>query len=166
LDVKNIHGQGYDGASNMCGEWNGLQAKFLEECPYAYYVHCFSHQLQLALVGASKKVTEVHNFFKHLAIVVKTIISSSKRSDDLNSNQVAEMEHLIELDELETGSGANQIRTLQCPGDTRWSSHYDSICSLLKLYRPAYLILRDTATLEVQELHLLLEQKLLVQSSH
>jgi hypothetical protein len=146
LDVRNIRGQGYDGASNMHGEWNGLKAKKLQECPYTYYVHCFSHQLQLALVGASKEVTEVHNFFEHLAIVVNTVISSSKRSDDLNSNQVAEMEHLIELDELETGSGANQIRTLQRPSDTRWSSHYDSICSLLKFYKPTYLVLRDIAT--------------------
>jgi hypothetical protein len=119
LDVKNICGQGYDGASNMHEEWNGLQAKFLEECPYAYYVHCFAQQLQLALLGASKEVIEVHNFFEHLAIVVNNVISSSKRSDDLNSNQVTEMEHLIELDEPETRSGTNQIRTLQCPGDTR-----------------------------------------------
>ncbi|KAK9929163.1 hypothetical protein M0R45_026269 [Rubus argutus] len=37
LQVKNIRGQGYDGASNMSGIWNGLQALFLEECPYAYY---------------------------------------------------------------------------------------------------------------------------------
>lgn len=146
LDVNSIRGQGYDGASNMRGEWNGLQAKFLEECPYAYYVHCFAHQLQLALVGASKEVTEVHNFFGDLATVVNTVIASSKRSDDLNSNQVAEMQDLIELDELETGSGANQIRTLQRPGDTRWSSHYDSVCSLLKLYRPTYLVLKDIAT--------------------
>jgi hypothetical protein len=40
LDVQNIRGQGYDGASNMRGEWNGLQQKFKQECPYAYYVHC------------------------------------------------------------------------------------------------------------------------------
>jgi hypothetical protein len=63
LDVQNIRGQGYDGASNMRGEWNGLQAKFVAECPYAYYVHCFAHQLQLALVAASKEVQEVSNFF-------------------------------------------------------------------------------------------------------
>ncbi|KAK1372545.1 zinc finger MYM-type protein 1-like [Heracleum sosnowskyi] len=29
LNVQNIRGQGYDGASNMRGEWNGLQALFL-----------------------------------------------------------------------------------------------------------------------------------------
>jgi hypothetical protein len=43
LDIQNIRGQGYDGASNMCGEWKGLQALFLNDCPYAYYVHCFAH---------------------------------------------------------------------------------------------------------------------------
>ena len=69
LDIKNIRGQGYDGASNMCGEWNGLQAKFLSDCPYAYYAHCFAHQLQLALVAASKEVPEVSNFFIILVLL-------------------------------------------------------------------------------------------------
>ncbi|PRQ39107.1 hypothetical protein RchiOBHm_Chr4g0421421 [Rosa chinensis] len=45
LQVENMCGQGYDGASNMRGEFNGLQTLFREECPYAYYVHCFAHRL-------------------------------------------------------------------------------------------------------------------------
>jgi len=45
LDVQNIKGQMYDGASNMCGEWNGLQALFINDCPYAYYIYCLAHQL-------------------------------------------------------------------------------------------------------------------------
>ncbi|CAL5426858.1 unnamed protein product [Camellia sinensis] len=55
LSVQNIRGQGYDGASNMSGEWTRLHALFCAECPFAYYVHCFAHRLQLALVGASKQ---------------------------------------------------------------------------------------------------------------
>jgi hypothetical protein len=145
LDVQNIRGQGYDGASNMRGEWNGLQAKIMAECPYAYYVHCFAHQLQLALVAASKEVPEVQNFFDNLTFVVNSVVSSSKRNDDLISNQIAEMEHLFELGDLETGSGANQVENLKRAGDTRWSSHYDSVCSLLKLYKPTYLVLKDIA---------------------
>jgi hypothetical protein len=43
LDIQNIRGQGYDGASNMRGEWNELQALFLNDCLYVYYVHCFAH---------------------------------------------------------------------------------------------------------------------------
>ncbi|KAJ1289910.1 hypothetical protein BS78_02G201200 [Paspalum vaginatum] len=121
--------QGYDGASNMRGEWNGLQRKFSEDCPYAYYVHCFAHQLQLALVAASKEVTEVYNFFEHLAVVVNVVASSYKRNDELRANQ------------LETG--ANQIGALQSPCETRWSSHFSSICRLLKLYKVAFLVLKD-----------------------
>ena len=45
LQIADIRGQGYDGASNMRGAWNGLQALFLKDCPYAYYVHCFAHRL-------------------------------------------------------------------------------------------------------------------------
>ncbi|PNX96782.1 repressor of the inhibitor of the protein kinase-like protein [Trifolium pratense] len=40
-----IRGKGYDGASNMRGEWNGLQALFLKDIPYAYYIHCARHQM-------------------------------------------------------------------------------------------------------------------------
>ncbi|GJU31139.1 zinc finger MYM-type protein 1-like protein [Tanacetum coccineum] len=59
FDISKIRGQGYDGASNMRGEWNGLQALVAKDCPYAYYVHCFAHRLQLALVAASKEVIPV-----------------------------------------------------------------------------------------------------------
>ena len=52
LNVSNICGQMYDDASNMREEWNGLKALFLSDCPYAYYVHWFSHRLNLALVVA------------------------------------------------------------------------------------------------------------------
>jgi hypothetical protein len=60
LPIENIRGQRYDRASNMHGEWNGLQALFLRECPYAYYVNCFTHKLQLALVVATREAKYVH----------------------------------------------------------------------------------------------------------
>jgi hypothetical protein len=41
LSISKIRGQGYDGASNMRGEFKGLQRKILEQNPYATYVHCF-----------------------------------------------------------------------------------------------------------------------------
>ncbi|XP_071726894.1 uncharacterized protein [Rutidosis leptorrhynchoides] len=145
LDVQDIRGQGYDGASNMRGEWNGLQALILKECPYAYYIHCFAHQLQLALVSASKDVVEVHKFFKNLNFIINVIDSSSKRHDQLQDAQISEIAHLAEIGELESGKGANQIQSLQRPGDTRWSSHYRSIRSLLKLYGPAIVVLREIA---------------------
>lgn len=64
LGVSNIGVQRYDSISNMKGEWNGLQALlFLNHNLYAYYVHCFTHRLQLSLLATSRKVIMFH-FFK------------------------------------------------------------------------------------------------------
>jgi hypothetical protein len=41
LCVANLRGQGYDGASNMRGEFNGLQKIIRDENPHAHYIHCF-----------------------------------------------------------------------------------------------------------------------------
>ncbi|XP_059637948.1 uncharacterized protein LOC132279902 [Cornus florida] len=143
LDIHNLRGQGYDGASNMRGEWNGLQALFFNDCPYAYYVHCLAHRLQLALVAASREVIVVHQFFSNLNFIINNIGASCKRTDELHSAQVMEIAHLIDLDELETGRGANQIGNLQRPGDTRWSSHFDSVCSLIRLFGPTCSVLNN-----------------------
>ncbi|XP_071687530.1 uncharacterized protein [Rutidosis leptorrhynchoides] len=110
--TNDIRGQGYDGASNMHGEWNGLQALIFKECPYAYYIHYFVHQLQLALVATSKDMVEVHKFFKNINFIVNVIDSSSKRHDQLQDAQVSEIAHLAEIGELESGKGANQIQML------------------------------------------------------
>ena len=84
FNVQNTRGQGYDGASNMKGELNGLQALFIKDCPYAYYVHCYAHHLKLALVGAAKDVVPVTKFFQKLLFIINTVDSSSKRHDQLH----------------------------------------------------------------------------------
>ncbi|XP_042939573.1 zinc finger MYM-type protein 1-like [Carya illinoinensis] len=124
----------YDGESNMRGEWNGLQALFLKNCPYAYYMHCCAHKLQLALVAASREAKHVHQFFVHLTSIINIIAGSSKRHDELQSAQAAEIESLIASKEIETGKWANQIGTLQRAGDTRWGSHFQSVCSLMRMF--------------------------------
>ncbi|XP_074271746.1 uncharacterized protein LOC141595681 [Silene latifolia] len=119
LNIENIRGQGCDGASNMRGEWSGLQALFLNECPYAYYVHCFAHRLQLALIAASRDVISVYQFFSKLTFIVNIIISSAKRHDQLQTAYLAEIERLIELEELEIVKGQNQIGTIKRTGRPR-----------------------------------------------
>ncbi|XP_042415340.1 zinc finger MYM-type protein 1-like [Zingiber officinale] len=54
LSLSRLRGQGYDGASNMRGEFNGLKSLILQENPYARYIHCFSHQLQLVIIAVAK----------------------------------------------------------------------------------------------------------------
>ncbi|XP_050278132.1 uncharacterized protein LOC126719641 [Quercus robur] len=134
LHIENIQGQGYDGASNMRGEWNGLQALFLKDCLYAYYVHCMAHRLQLALVTASREVKDVHQFFDHLVNIINIVVGSSKCNDELQHARVEQVENMIASNEIETGRGANQIGTLQRARDTRWGSHFQSICSLIKMF--------------------------------
>ncbi|PVH34933.1 hypothetical protein PAHAL_7G068900 [Panicum hallii] len=145
FDVQNLRGQGYDGASNMRGELNGLQALVLKECPYAYYVHCYAHRLQLALVAAAKDVVPVTQFFQKLLFIVNTVDSSAKRHDELHDAQVVELARLLAVDELETGQGANQIRSLKRPGDTRWGSHLGSISSLMDMFNPVSTVLQNLA---------------------
>ena len=67
LTLDRVRGQGYDGASNMRGELNGLKALILQECSSAYYVHCFAHRLQLALVAAAKANVKVCRFFNDVS---------------------------------------------------------------------------------------------------
>ena len=123
-----------------------LKALILRECPYAYYIHCMAHQLQLALVAASREVHEVHNFFQNANFVINVVSASTKRSDELLANQAEEIAREIELGELDTGRGQNQIGTLQRPGDTRWSSHYKSIQSLKKMFAATVAVLRGIAS--------------------
>ncbi|XP_047328607.1 zinc finger MYM-type protein 1-like [Impatiens glandulifera] len=92
LHIHNMRGQGYDGARNMRGSWNGLQTLFLKECSCAYYVHCFAHRLQLALIAVAKK-----------ELLVNVIL-------------------------------CNQIGNLLRPRKTRWSSNFDSLCSMVDMY--------------------------------
>ncbi|KAL1309523.1 hypothetical protein AAHE18_17G184000 [Arachis hypogaea] len=133
LQIENIRGQGYDGASNMRGEWNGLQALFLNDCRQAYYVHYFAHRLQLALVAASRKVLQIHEFFTQLTAIVNIVSASYKRHDQLQEAQEIENAKLIANDELETGQA----------GDTRWSSHFHSVCSLIRMFATTHTVLNN-----------------------
>ncbi|XP_047309720.1 zinc finger MYM-type protein 1-like [Impatiens glandulifera] len=109
LEINNMRGQGYDGASNMSGIFNGLQALFLKDCPYAYYVHCFAHRIQLALVTAAEKEISIWLFFSNLTTIINLITSSSKRNTELQSAQANEIARSIADGEHEIGRGANQI---------------------------------------------------------
>ncbi|XP_030958383.1 zinc finger MYM-type protein 1-like [Quercus lobata] len=143
LDIQNIQGQGYDGASNMRGMWNGLQALILNDYPYAYYIHCFAHRLQLALVKASKQVVPISHFFLTLLFLIKIVSASCKRNEQLKVANANEIARLIDLEELETGSGLNQIGTLQRPGETSWSSHFRSVSSLLRMFSSTVEVLQN-----------------------
>ena len=115
-------------------EWNGLQVLILNDCPYAYYIHCFEHHLQLALVGASKVVVPFKRFFNKLILVINNIRTSCKRIEQLKIARASSIAYLIDIKELETGKWLNQMVTLQWPGDTCWGSYYKSVSNLIILF--------------------------------
>jgi hypothetical protein len=80
-----------------------LQAIFFNECSWAYYVHYFAHQLQLALVAISQKVIVVHNFFSNLNFIINVVNASCKHHHDLQDAQEENIAYLIVIDKLEIG---------------------------------------------------------------
>ena len=89
LSLSRIRGQGYDGASNMQGEFNGLKSLILKENGCAFYVHCFAHQLQLALVAVAKKHVEIALLFTLVTNLSNMVGGSCKRRDALREKQVS-----------------------------------------------------------------------------
>ncbi|XP_022852849.1 zinc finger MYM-type protein 1-like [Olea europaea var. sylvestris] len=134
LSMSRLRGQGYDGASNMQGKFNGLKTLILKESPCAFYIQCFAHQLQLALVAVAKKNIPITNFFRVVGNVINTVGASSKRCDLLREKQLDFIVEALEKGEILSGRGLNQETTLQRSGDTRWSSHYNSLVSLLAMF--------------------------------
>ena len=57
----------------------------------AYYIHCFAHRLQLALVGASKAVAPLNRFFNKLILVINNIRASCKRIEQLKIARVSDI---------------------------------------------------------------------------
>ncbi|XP_022040668.1 zinc finger MYM-type protein 1-like [Helianthus annuus] len=127
LSIKQVRGQGYDGASNMRGEFNGLKALILKDNPSAHYIHCFAHQLQLVILVVAKK---------------HAVSASCKRKDMLREEKKARVEKEILEGENKTGKGLNQEVSLARAGDTRWGSYHRTIISLLRLFPEVVTVLQ------------------------
>ena len=61
LPLSQCRGQAYDGAANMSGIRNGVQALFKSEACKALYVHCLAHNLNLCLKDVTKTCDVVRN---------------------------------------------------------------------------------------------------------
>eukprot|EP00258_Populus_trichocarpa_P045430 XP_024461449.1 zinc finger MYM-type protein 1 [Populus trichocarpa] len=134
LSISKLRGQGYDGASNMRGEFNGLKSLILNSNPSAYYVHCFAHRLQLTLVAVTKKHNEVGDVFNFISSIINIVGASCKRMEVIREKQYARNIKGLENGEISSGRGLNQETSLRRYGDTRWGSHYVTIIHLLVMF--------------------------------
>jgi hypothetical protein len=76
LPIARLRGQGYDGALNMIGQFNGLLKKIRDENPYAFYVYCFAHQLQLVIVSVTNCCSSFSDFFTYVSMIATSVGSS------------------------------------------------------------------------------------------
>ena len=136
LPIVLCRGQAYDGASNMSGIRNGVQALVKREAGRALYVHCFAHSLNLCVQEGSKRIELVRNVMDFIYELVQLIKFSPKRATTFNRFR---KEISISSDQTSSPS----LRTL-CP--TRWTVRHASIESILLNYR----VLQDTLE-EVQK---------------
>ncbi|KAG6692738.1 hypothetical protein I3842_10G129500 [Carya illinoinensis] len=63
---------------------------FLKDCPYAYYVHCWAHKLQLALVAASREAI-LMRMFSATCSVINTISNERSNYSQRGDAEVAYM---------------------------------------------------------------------------
>ena len=77
---------------------------------------------------------DVWIFFSTLNSIVNVFGSSPKRHSELKSIREAEIIDLIASGELEIGTGANQICSLQRPGATHWSSYFTLVSRLISMF--------------------------------
>ena len=143
LSMSKLRGQGYDGASNMRGQFRGLQRLILDENPYAFYIHCFAHQLQLVVVAVAKCCSSVTDFFNHITLIVNTVNASCKRHDELAQEQHDNIVSQLESGEIFSGRGKNQATNLVRPRDTQWGTHNKALCRFIEMWTSVLHVLEN-----------------------
>nr|KJB80131.1 hypothetical protein B456_013G082100 [Gossypium raimondii] len=72
-----------------------------------------------------------------------SIIVDEARDESKKEQMAIILRFVDKQGQLTSGKGINQIGTLQRPGETRWSSHLNSVTSLLKMYNATSTIVEN-----------------------
>ncbi|KAK9991606.1 hypothetical protein SO802_026591 [Lithocarpus litseifolius] len=93
LSLSKLRGQGYDEASNMQGDINGLKTLILKENKSAFYVHYFARQLQLTLVAVAKNCINIAEFVYTVSNLVTIVRGSFSGKLRRNTQQNTNLHH-------------------------------------------------------------------------
>uniref|UniRef100_H3ADW4 DUF4371 domain-containing protein n=1 Tax=Latimeria chalumnae TaxID=7897 RepID=H3ADW4_LATCH len=77
--LEQCRGQRYDGAANVTGCRQGLQALVQEDEPRAVYVHCLAHNCKPGGTGCGTKHCRMSNFLTLIRELISLVKSSPKR---------------------------------------------------------------------------------------
>lgn len=79
LNLAEVVGECFDGASNMTGKNKGLAARMLETSPLSIYVHCYGHLLNLAVQDTMTETEVLRNALGTIQSLYNFIEASPKR---------------------------------------------------------------------------------------
>lgn len=83
-DKTKVISQSYDGANVMSGAHSGVQEIVKQIYPYAHYVHCYAHKLNLIMAQATSQNTQVRIFFADLTEIPQFFANSPQRVNVLD----------------------------------------------------------------------------------
>jgi len=114
-------GQSYDGASNMRGQYEGLQAFIKEVNPSAVYTWCYAHRLNLVVVQVASSSADAVNMFGNVEELYNFISSSKKRIAFYENTQ-------------KENRPAERVRRLKRVNTTRWMSYSKALQTVLNTF--------------------------------
>ena len=141
ISLKNCRGQCYDGASCMAGRLSGVQARLLEKCDKAIYVHCCAHSLNLAIQDATRAVPLIRDVLDLVRELNNVVRASAKRHalfDKIRSDLALAEDHNVK----------SSLRQL-CP--TRWTVRATSMQSVMDNYNAILAALEEIASTDKTE---------------
>ncbi|KAL4142937.1 hypothetical protein QTP88_005326 [Uroleucon formosanum] len=114
----------------MSGQYNGLQAKIIEENPHAFYIWCSAHRLNLIVSQAVGSCLNTIHIFGKLEKMFTFISRSKKRAAIFKEKQ-------------KMLYPKKQIRSLKRVDTTRWMSHSYALTTVLDTYYAVYLTIEE-----------------------
>jgi len=122
LPLSQCRGQAFDGAGNMSGVRNGVQALVKRDEKRALYVHCLAHSLNLCVQSVTNQCDLIRNTMGFMYELLQLIKFSPKCLTLFNSFR------------SETALGGETTPALRSLCPTRWTVRNGSISSVLHNY--------------------------------
>ncbi|XP_025410974.1 zinc finger MYM-type protein 1-like isoform X1 [Sipha flava] len=113
-----IVGQSFDGANVMSGQKGGVQTKLKQIYPYAIYIHCMAHKLNLVIVDTCKYLKYLRKLFNGLEAIYVHFSYPSK------NKKFNEIQNLLGL----------KKKSLVQLSETRWACRFKSCSSVIQNY--------------------------------
>ena len=117
--------------SVMSGHCTGVQTRVREFAPYAAYIHCYAHVLNLVLVDSVKSVTHASEFFALLEALY-VFVSCSKI-------------HALFMKSQQQCNPGQQPLELQKLSETRWVCRYAAVNAVCRTYNSLILTVEEVA---------------------